>query len=227
MIIKYTGDAPPEFDGVVMIDCWQPQDHETDKLIFFYKLADYIGFHQSQCKQIVNASMQCRIDYNDPTMINTLQSYSWNSIYDSNIKNTLNYHNTNILLNSVEQFSGEYQLFQGLRSQLKKQNNCHYIVNFDDFLIHWHRSGSNRAKNWLVVGQSWKNCVHNNDIGLVSFAKILDYYRMNFFVREEFILTDTNETLTELDFSNDTLNWMRYHGTTTYQLMPDQINIRS
>jgi hypothetical protein len=125
-----------------------------------------------------------------------------------------------VLLNTVEQFSGSYQLFQGLRTQLKNQNNCHYIVNFDDFLMHWNRSGTARAKNWLVVGQSWQNCVHNNNIGLLAFSKILDFYKMDFYVMEEFVLNENDCTLTEIDFSNDSLNWMRYHGTSTYKLMP-------
>jgi len=227
MIVKYTAEPPPKFDGVVLIDCWQPQDIETDKQIFFYKLADYIGFNKDQYCQIVNASMQCRIDYDDQTILNTMQSYSWNFSHARYLTAGHDYHNTSTLLNAIEQFSGTYRLFQGLRTQLKQQNNCHYIVNLEDFLLHWHRSGQQRSTNWLVVGQSWQNCVHHNNIGLVKFAEIIDYYRMDFYVREEFILTETNETLTETDFSNDKLNWMKYHGTSTYKLMPDQINILS
>jgi hypothetical protein len=227
MIIKYTGDAPPKFDGLILIDCWQPQDNETDKLIFFYKLSEYIGNHKDHYLQIVNASMRCRADTTDPTIANTMQAYSWNFNFKQADPPAPNRHNISVLLNTVEQFSGDYQLFQGLRTQLKNQNNCHYIVNFDDFLVHWNRSGSVRATNWLVVGQSWQNCVHNNSIGLHAFANILDYYKMNFYVMEEFVLTEDNETLTEIDFSNDSLRWMRYHGTTVYQLMPSKINILS
>jgi hypothetical protein len=227
MIVKYTSDTPPNFDGAILIDCWQPQENEIDKLIFFYKLTEYIGFNRDQYLQIVNASMQCSADPNDQTITNTMRSYSWNHAFQQNTSCTVNHHNTSVLLNTVEQFSGSYRLFQGLQAQLKNQNNCHYIVNFDDFLMHWNRGGTNRPKNWLIVGQSWLNCVHNNNIGLVAFANVLDYYRMNFFVREEFVLNDNDEQLTEIDFSNDTLNWMKYHGTTTYQLMPNQINISS
>jgi hypothetical protein len=227
MIVKYTGEPPPNFDGVILIDCWQPQENEIDKLIFFYKLADYIGFNKDQYHQIVNASVQCSANPDDQTIVNTMQSYSWNHVFLQNTSPTVNHHNTSVLLNAVKQFSGNYRLFQGLQTQLKNQNNCHYIVNFDDFLMHWNRGGNQRPKNWLVVGQSWQNCVHNNDIGLQRFSEILDYYKMNFYVREEFVLNTDDQNPTETDFSNDTLNWMKYHGTTTYQLMPNQINIAS
>jgi hypothetical protein len=227
MIVQYTSESPPKFDGVVMIDCWQPQDNEIDKLIFFYRLSEYIGNNKDQYRQIVNASMQCRLDYEDPTIQNTLKSYSWNHMFDTSVSSNSKYQNSSVLLNTVEQLSGTYTLFQGLKQQLKGQNNCHYIVDLDDFLKNWSRSGSTRAKQWLVVGQSWQNCVHNNNIGLVSFSKILDYYRMEFYVMEEFVLNDNDVNPTEADFGNDTLRWMKYHGTTTYKLMPEQINIGS
>jgi hypothetical protein len=227
MIVKYTSEPPPNFDGVILIDCWQPQENEIDKLIFFYKLADYIGYNKDQYHQIINASMQCRINPDDQTIVNTMQSYSWNHKFSQNTSPTVNHHNTSVLLNAIEQFSGSYRLFQGLQTQLKSQNNCHYIVSFADFLMHWSRGGHNRPKNWLVVGQSWQNCVHNNDIGLQSFSEILDYYKMNFYVREEFVLNEDDQNPTETDFSNDTLNWMKYHGTSTYKLMPKHINILS
>jgi hypothetical protein len=223
MIVKYTSEPPPKFDGIVMIDCWQPQDTEIDKLIFFYKLTEYIGQNKDQYHQIINASMRCRINHEDPTITNTLKSYSWNNVFEQN----KSYHNASVLFNVMEQFSGNYQLFRGLQTQLKNQNNCHYITNFEDFLTHWNRSGQTRAKNWLVVGQSWQNCVHHNNIGLVRFSEILDYYRMDFYVQEEFVLNDDDENPTEIDFGNDTLNWMKYHGTSTYKLMPKHINILS
>jgi hypothetical protein len=227
MIVKYTGEALPEFDGVVLIDCWQPRDHETDKLIFFYKLANYIGSRKDQYRQIVNASMQCRMNYEDPTIQNTMQAYSWNYRWQKEDPIAPNFHNHSVVLNAVEQFAGTYQLFQGLQKQLQDNNNCHYIVNFDDFLLNWSRNGNKRAQNWLVVGQSWQNCVHNNDVGLKNFSNSLDYYRMNFYVQEEMVLKEDDSNPTENDFSNDELNWMKYHGTSTYKLMPKQINIRS
>jgi len=227
MIVQYTGDAPPEFDGIIMIDCWQPRENEIEKLIFFYRLSEYIGRNKDQYHQIINASMQCRMDHEDPTIQNTIKSYSWNHLLDKSGSNSDIYRNSSILLNTLEQFVGSYTLFQGLKQQLKNQENCHYIVNLNDFLKHWSRSGSTRAKHWLVVGQSWQNCVHNNNIGLVAFSKILDYYRIEFYVKEEFVLNDNDTNPTEIDFGNDTLNWMKYHGTTVYKLMPDKINIGS
>jgi hypothetical protein len=227
MIVKYTSETPPQFDGIVFIDCWQPIETEIDKLIFFYRLSDYIGSHKDQFRQIVNASVQCRMDPEDPTIQNTLQSYSWNHRWYQENPAAPNLHHNSVLLNLINQMSGTYQLFQGLRKQLQGLNNCHYIVNFDDFLLNWSRGGSQRAQNWLVVGQSWQNCVHNNNVGLKTFSNNLDYYQMDFYVREEFVLKDDNSNPTENDFSNDELNWMKYHGMSTYKLMPKQINIRS
>jgi hypothetical protein len=227
MIVQYTSEAPPKFDGIVMIDCWQPLPNEIDKLIFFYRLSEYVGFNKDQFKQIINSSVKCRMNYEDPTIRNTMQAYSWNSQYILDNSNKSTHHNTSVVLHLAEQFAGDYQLFQGLQHQLQKQNNCHYIVNYDDFLFHWSRSGSHRAQNWLVVGQSWQNCVHNNDVGLLNFSSNLDFYRMNFYVMEEFVLKEDDTNPTETDFSNDRLNWMKYHGTSTYKLMPKQINIGS
>ncbi len=220
MIVEYTSEAPPEFDGIVMIDCWQPCEHEIDKQIFFYRLSDYISKHASNYRQIINAALKCRLDYEDRSIINTLQTYCWDYQFDKHNSNTPNYYNTWILFNTMEQFRGSYTLFSGIRQQISRLDTCYYIVTIEDFLSHWHMQGPMRAQHWLVVGQSWQNCVHNNDVGLNQMAQAAKFHHMNFYVTEEYLLNDTDQNPTETDFSNDTLQWIKYHGTSTYQLAP-------
>ncbi len=220
MIVEYTSDTPPEFDGIVMIDCWQPQEHETSKQIFFYRLSEYISQHADQYRQIINASMQCRFDYEDRSIINTLQTYCWDYVFDKNCSNTPNYYNTWILFNTFEQFRNSYQLFAGIRKRLRQLDTCYYLVTIEDFLSHWHARGPMRSQNWLVVGQSWQNCVHNNSLGLKQMAEVSKFHHMNFYVMEKFLLTEQDTAPTATDFSNDTLSWISYHGTDTYRLVP-------
>jgi hypothetical protein len=220
MIVEYTSEALPEFDGIIMIDCWQPVDHQIDKQIFFYRLSDYISKHVSNYRQIINASRECRFDYDDRSIINTLQQYCWQYEVDKSNYKIPNYYNNPILINAFKQFRNSLSLFSGIKKQLHNLDTCYYIVTIEDFLSHWHTQGPMRAQHWLVVGQSWQICVHNNNVGLNQMAQAAKFHHMNFYVTEEYLLNDTDQNPTEIDFSNDTLQWIKYHGTSTYQLAP-------
>jgi hypothetical protein len=227
MIVRYTNDAVPEFDGIILIDCWQPQESEVKKQIFFYRLSDYFSRHAHHYRQVINASMLCRFDYEDQSIVNTMQTYCWDGAYDRCDPTNPNYYNTGILFNGMYQFRGTYSLFSGIRQQLKSLNNCYYIVTHDDFLSHWHSAGSGRAQNWLVAGMSWQNCLHHNSLGLNQLAQMTKFYNMNFYVMEEFVLNDHDENPTEPDFINDTLNWVKYHGTSTYKVQAGYAEINT
>jgi hypothetical protein len=218
MIVQYTGDAPPNFDGVILIDCWHPRDHQYSKQIFFHRLCEYLSEIKGDCAQIINASAKLKLDYDDPSIVNTLKRYCWDQNLDSNDFLTT-HHNVQIAINCLNQFSGNLSTFLGLKKILDWHSSF-YIVTLEDFLMHWHAQGSAKSTQWLVAGQSWQICVHNNSIGLKALSRLIGHYNMNFYVREEFVLTDDDTNPTEMDFSNDTLNWMKYHGTSTYKLMP-------
>jgi hypothetical protein len=218
MIVQYTGDAPPNFDGVVLIDCWHPRESEYKKQIFFHRLCEFLRNIKGDCTQIINASAKLKLDYDDPSIINTLKRYCWDQSTD--IKNiTTNQYNTQIAINTLNQFSGSYTTFLGLKTILDWHTSF-YITTMEDFLIHWHLQGVAKSTDWLVAGQSWQNCVHNNSVGLKAFSKLIEHYHLNFYVQEEFVLTEDDTNPTENDFSNDTLNWLKYHGTGIYKLMP-------
>jgi hypothetical protein len=219
MIVQYTGDKPPKFDGVILIDCWHPQEKEANKHIFFYQLSNYLNSIQDDLIQVINASMKLKLDYQDRSITNTLQRYCWDYEFDRDDPNTPNYYNTWILFNSLMQFLGDYTVFSGLKKTILDSSTSFYIVTLEDFLSHWHGQGRRRATEWLVVGQSWRNCVHNNSMGLLAFSELIEHHNMNFYVDEKYILNDNDQNLTETDFSNDALHWMKYHDTTVYKLM--------
>jgi hypothetical protein len=89
-----------------------------------------------------------------------------------------------------------------------------------DLIFHNEWQLDSQCKNWLVVGQSWQNCVHNNNMGLKQFAKLSCNFDINFYATDYSFLKDNSICATANDFDQDMLNWNKIIGF-GYQLLPD------
>lgn len=221
MIVRNIEGVTPTIDGLLLIDCWEPMEHETKKKIFFYQLADHVRSIQPGLRQIVNASRRLRFDYDNRSILNTIRHYCWDYQFDRDDPNTPNYYNTWILFNAMTEFSGVYFSPSPLKSGVLDSDHSQYIVTLEDFLSHWGGIRSeDRARNWLVVGQSWRLCVHHNSLGLNRLSRVVSGdYGMDFFVDPDFILSEQDQTLTESDFQADELYWEKYLGSNLYRLV--------
>jgi hypothetical protein len=222
MTLQYSTATPPEINGLILIDCWEPQPQEINKQGFFNYLAESLHSVMStgNVKQVINASRQLRMNYEDRSIVNTLQRYIWDYIIDFENIHTPNYYNTWILFNTLSQFRSNYTTSSWIRESVLNNDVSFYVVSAEDFLAHWHAIGnSSKATEWLVVGQSWQNCVHKNAIGLFKLAEIAEHYRMNFYVRSDLVITEQDETLSDSDFENDSLHWIKFQDTNLYQLI--------
>jgi len=103
-------------------------------------------------------------------------------------------------------------------------STCSDVFNLDsrrDFLElrkleHW-----KNINHWLVVGTSWRVCVHLNDIGLISFATSnwIDP-KLNFYGVNWGFLKHNLETTTAEDFANDHLKWTAFEDLHKLQAFP-------
>jgi hypothetical protein len=83
-------------------------------------------------------------------------------------------------------------------------------------LKHW-----KNINHWLVVGTTWRICVHLNDMGLVNFAASswIDP-KLNFYGASWGFLKHHNKTMTAEDFANDYLEWTAFEHLFKLRAIP-------
>lgn len=197
MIVKYTHEAVPVIDGLIMIDCWRPSPEQQKNYNDFYipLLAKLMHF---DFKCIVNAAYNVTLSTEDISIRNAFQNYYWPESKRPNV---------NIVQNLIKYCSGANHTSALFQETLLNNNDSIMLLDFDDFVYHWQSKLDCKVNNWLVVGQAWKNCVHNRPIGLDVFYRNTEYPQLNFYAIDTGFNTDSGTVTTYKNFQQDNLPW--------------------
>ena len=172
--------------GLVMIDLWEssPYGEFSEK---HHQWLDNLSQNLNRLKfdSIINSCYNSKIDYNDPSIYNTLHKYSWHNF------------DQDIMLELVS------QCFNHVMS--KKILNS--LPNYNIFALHSLESFNKHrkdlvpnVKNWLVVGCHWQDCTHERPLSLTTLCSQTD---LNIFGAPWGFLKNNEMSTTSLDFEND------------------------
>jgi hypothetical protein len=197
MIVKYTNETVPVIDGLIMIDCWSPRrDQKKDYKNFYVPLLSKLINFDFKC--IVNAAYNVTLSTEDLSIRNTFQNYYWPESKDQNV---------NIVQNLIKHCAGSNRTNSLFQETLLDNANSIMLFEFDDFVYHWRNRLDCKINNWLVVGQTWKNCVHNRPIGLDVFYRNVEHSQLNFYALTDGFNTDERTGTTHKHFQQDNLPW--------------------
>lgn len=197
MIVKYTNETVPVIDGLILIDCWNPSSDQQKNYNDFYisVLSKLIHF---DFKCIVNAGYNIALHSDDPSIRNTLRTYYWPESKNQNVK---------LVQNLIKHCAGSNRTSAMIQESLLYNNNSIMLLEFEDFVHHWQTVLDCQVNNWLVVGQSWKNCVHRRPVGLDNMYRNNTYSNLNFYALTDGFKTDEGTVTTHKNFQQDNLPW--------------------
>jgi hypothetical protein len=197
MIVKYTHEAVPVIDGLIMIDCWRPSLEQQKNYNDFYipLLAKLIHF---DFKCIVNAAYNVILSTEDTSIRNTFRTYYWSESKTPNV---------NIVQNLIKYCGGANHTSALFQETLLNNNDSIMLLDFDDFVYHWQSKLDCKVNNWLVVGQAWKNCVHRRPIGLDNMYRMNPHRDLNFYAIDGGFNTRNDTPPGYENFQQDSLPW--------------------
>jgi len=99
-----------------------------------------------------------------------------------------------------------------LNQELKSVAPMTFIDDCDKFINFCENNPG--IKNWLVAGQSWGLCVHDNNMGLRAFQPLINSHQLNFYATEFSFLKESGYRVEHKDFLMDNLEWeyLNYFG---------------
>ena len=205
MIIKKSIKKHPILQGLILLDCGEPQVHDQ-----FFMDKYYINLIEKlknkNFEYIVNNSYGLQIDLNDTVIATTIKVCD----YD---------HNHPIMRNLFEN-AGNEKTSTLLSKYLLNRIPTINILNAEDFV--WFCTKYlpiERVQNWLVAGHTWQLCTHDAGLGLNTLARLTKTYPLNFYATDYSFCTMTEQTATLQDFEQDSMNWRIIEGF-GYQLLP-------
>jgi hypothetical protein len=223
-MIADTTNQIPELHGIIFIDCWEEsQSKEKKKALdeFYQLIVDRTVRYKFKCA--VNSAVNIALDMNDHSVFNTFNKYAWGSHYETSpyIK-----ARRDQLLATLCQYTSRSATDPLTTSKIIQNNFLNsgrgmLLLDTLDLIFHNDLFLNSECKNWLIVGQSWQNCVHNNHMGLKQFAKLSNEFDINFYATDYSFLKDSGGCANDNDFVDDTLSWTRIIKF-GYQLMPDK-----
>jgi len=197
MIVKYTNEIVPVIDGLIMIDCWSPRrDQKKDYKNFYVPLLSKLINFDLKC--IVNAAYNVTLNTNDISIHNAFQTYYWPESQNQN---------TNIVQNLIKHCAGSNRTIPLFQETLLDNADSIMLLEFDDFIHHWQTALDCKVNNWLVVGQTWKNCVHRRPIGLDNMYRNNTHRDLNFYALTDGFIKDDGTVTTHENFQQDNLPW--------------------
>ena len=223
MIVE-TVNQIPELHGIIFIDCWEEACSTEKKQTidnFYQLLVDCTSQYKFKC--VVNSSIGMALDLRDPSVFNTFQKYSWGPAAETSLFVKTR---RDQLLANLCRYAGrdpDNPLTTSKIIQDHFLDNGVLLLDGLDLIFHNDLFCNSECKNWLVVGQTWQMCVHDNNMGLKQFTKLSQDFGLNFYATDYSFLKDDGTCANDNDFVNDTLKWTRimHFG---YQLMPDNLN---
>lgn len=213
----------PELHGIIFIDCWEQAGtkQKQQQLEWFYNnlVNQTKKYNFSWC---VNASTNLALDINDPSINNTFSIYSWLKLPQETV-----YVRTrrDQVMSTICQYSHNQSGIKPLTTSRIIQKHfldLHrgiLILDGLDLVFHNDWKCLGKCKNWLVVGQQWQYCVHENSMGLKQFSQITKEFDLNFYATDYSFLKENGECADDYDFGNDYLKWSRVPNL-GYKLMP-------
>jgi hypothetical protein len=204
MITKSTRKHPI-LQGLLLLDCWEPQVHDH-----FYKEKFYINLIEKlknkNFEYIVNSAGGLPIDLNDTAMATTIK--------------VCDYDNNHPIMRNLFENSGNEKTSMLLSKYLLNKTPTINILNAEDFV--WFCTKHlpiGRVQNWLVAGHTWQMCTHDAGLGLHTLARLIKTCPLNFYATDYSFCTMTEQTATLKDFQQDIMNWRLIEGF-GYQLLP-------
>lgn len=177
--------------GLIAIDLWESAyniEFDNKHHQWLENLSQQLSKIEFGC--IINSANHTKIDYNDPSIYNTLVCYNWDQ-YDQDV-----------MLELISQCNN-YVMSKKILNTLG--NNIFALYSLESFNKHCNKLVPH-IKNWLVVGCHWQCCTHNRRLGLLSLCSQTD---LNIFGATWGFLKEDNTTTTPTDFTNDKqLNWI-------------------
>jgi hypothetical protein len=202
MITEYSEDIP-NIQGLILLDCWEPQVHDH-----FFKDKFYINLIEKLKDQyfeyIVNSASGLQIDLNDAAMSNTFK--------------VCDYSDNHSIMRNLSEHAGNEKTSTLISKYLFKRPVIN-IINIHDFAWFSTNYLPPQIKNWLVVGHTWQMCTHSHALGLARLARLTEIYPLNFYATDYSFCTMTEHTATLSDFEQDSLNWRQIQNF-GYQLLP-------
>ena len=223
----------PVIDGLILIDCVKvAHDSHQETRLYYQQLLKLLSTFSFTC--VVNSAASIEIDYSDRSQLNTFDRYCWSSSIGQPKSNT---RHEEIIYNTIR-FSrpGNYTS-QLIHNRLLDNDRSIFLVTLEDFLYHNQTTLNDKIRNWLVVGQTWGMCAHDNNIGLKNIAKLSQSYDLNFYAIDQGFNMHTDylpavyspgkgfvpeliPTAGRQEFENDSLRWAHIPNF-GYQLLLD------
>lgn len=206
MITKFSKDIP-EIQGLILLDCWEPQVFShffKDK--FYINLIEKISHKKFQ--YIVNSASRLQIDLSDPSIANTIQ--------------VCEYRDDHPIMRNLLKYSGDEKTSVLITRYLLTHSPTIAISNTADFVWFCKHYLSNKIKNWLVAGLTWQMCTHSHGLGLPTLANVAKNHDLNFYATDYSFCTMTEQTATLQDFERDSLRWCLIENF-GYHLLPQDL----
>lgn len=203
MITKFSKTIP-KIQGLILLDCWEPQVKSH-----FFKDKYYINLIEklkhSKFSYIINSATGLKIDLADPTIANTIK--------------VCEYRDDHPIMRNLLQYSGDEKTSVLITRYLLSHSPTIAISNTVDFVWFCKHYLSSQIQNWLVVGHTWQMCTHSHGLDLPTLANFAKKHDLNFYATDYSFCTMTEQTATQQDFEQDSLNWCLIENF-GYQLLP-------
>jgi hypothetical protein len=194
----------PDIQGLILLDCWEPQVHAhffKDK--YYVNLIEKLKNKNFMC--VVNNATGLQIDLNDTAMSNTFK--------------VCKYQDDHPIIRNLLRESGNEKTSTLITRYILNCKNSMHIMTMEDFVWFCSDYMAGSIQHWLVAGHTWQLCTHESGLGLHTLARLTKTYPLNFYATDYSFCTMTEQTATLKDFEQDSMNWclIKDFG---YQLLP-------
>jgi len=203
----------PIIDGLILIDCVKvaSDSHQVVRL-YHQQLIKLLSRFNFTC--VVNSNIGIEIDYSDRSQLNTFNQYCWSNTIGQTV---IDPRQTEIIYNMIRLSRPGRYTSNLIHNRLLDNERSIFLTTLEDFLYHVKTKLHDATKNWLVVGQSWKMCVHGNNLGLKNIAKLSQSCDLNFYAIDQgfcmktypgpAVELDSIPTAGRQEFENDSIEW--------------------
>jgi hypothetical protein len=173
--------------GLICIDLWEETPGQTPTPPEYHRWLNNLPNRLSDFNfsSIINASYDTKIDYNDPSIYNTLVAYNWHDF------------DPQVMLELIKNCNN-YTMSKSMQTQVFG-NQTFALYSIQSFKKHVDKLVPH-VKDWLVIGNTWNICTHHRDLGLVNLSRLNEF---NFYALDWGFRKINNQTLCDKDFEDD------------------------
>ena len=196
---KYMMDIT-NINGLVCIDLWESNNSSPHGTEQYQIWLDELGSRlwSLNLQSVVNASFHTRIDFDEPSMLNTFKKHNWDQ-FDPDVMMSVvrgcNYMKTSQKI--VQRVFGPHTLFYN-----KTQHFQQHVL-----------TPAPHINRWLVVGYTWGICTHRTEMGLTGFSQLIQdpkFAHCEFYGATWGFFKQDNTVCTATDFEQDTeVEWQQ------------------